>query len=437
MERNQKNHAFLIFTLVFFFCIAISGVFYVVPTIAQEQNAQEQVSPDQDAVESETAQKTNEQDTLAEIQQQLDAKKKKISDLKNQISKYELNIRTRQQEAASLANQISILNDQIQKNESEIELAQNEIDSANIEIRETQTLISQTEDSIEDQKHRLAEFINLLFRMERKEPVEVFLEYSSLSEYFIQQGVAERLQAKVKDVKIALDDKKTLLQKKHNSLQDKKLELVQLRQKLSDRNDLLDRNRSVRTQILAETKNSETKFRVALQDLKGEQNEINADIQNLEESIRKQVKSGGLAKLKELGTSDFMWPVPNNGITAYFHDQDYPFRYIFEHPAIDIRAAQGTPIRAPAPGFVARTRDGGKRGYSYLMLVHNNGISTVYGHVSAFNVVEDQFVNQGDIVAFSGGRPGTHGAGPLTTGPHLHFEVRVNGIPDDPLQYLP
>ena len=86
---------------------------------------------------------------------------------------------------------------------------------------------------------------------------------------------------------------------------------------------------------------------------------------------------------------------------------------------------------------MARVQNGGKKGYSYIMIVHNNGFATVYGHVSAIYVETDQFVSQGEVIAAAGGMPGTLGAGRLTTGPHLHFELRSNGIPINPLDYLP
>ena len=131
-----------------------------------------------------------------------------------------------------------------------------------------------------------------------------------------------------------------------------------------------------------------------------------------------------------------IWPVPENIITSTFHDPDYPFRYLFEHPAIDIKAAQGTTLRAAASGYVARVQINGTN-YGYIMIVHGDGLSTVYGHVSASFVSADDYVIQGQPIGKSGGMPGTTGAGPLTTGPHLHFEVRKNGIPVNPLNYLP
>jgi murein DD-endopeptidase MepM/ murein hydrolase activator NlpD len=71
------------------------------------------------------------------------------------------------------------------------------------------------------------------------------------------------------------------------------------------------------------------------------------------------------------------------------------------------------------------------------MIVHADGLATVYGHISKPLVAEEQYVTKGQNIALSGGMPGTAGAGNLTSGPHLHFEVRLNGIPVDPLNYMP
>jgi len=71
------------------------------------------------------------------------------------------------------------------------------------------------------------------------------------------------------------------------------------------------------------------------------------------------------------------------------------------------------------------------------MIIHGNGLSTVYGHVSAVYVKTDEYVVQGQAIGRTGGTPGTPGSGPWTTGPHLHFEVRSNGLPVNPESYLP
>ena len=131
------------------------------------------------------------------------------------------------------------------------------------------------------------------------------------------------------------------------------------------------------------------------------------------------------------------WPVPSRYITARFRDPTYPYRNVFEHNAIDIRAAHGTALRAASDGYVARARRCSTwRCYSYTMLIHANGISTVYGHMSKIVVAQDQFVKRGQIIGYSGGTPRTPGAGPFVTGAHLHFAVRKNGIPVNPISYL-
>lgn len=132
-----------------------------------------------------------------------------------------------------------------------------------------------------------------------------------------------------------------------------------------------------------------------------------------------------------------MWPVtPLKGLSATFHDAGYRKRFGMEHYAIDIPTPQGSPVYAAADGEVLEVRDQGM-GYSTISLQHEGDLVTLYGHVSEILVREGDHVFAGERIALSGGRPGSKGAGLLTTGPHLHLEVYAYGQPIDPLYYLP
>jgi murein DD-endopeptidase MepM/ murein hydrolase activator NlpD len=131
-----------------------------------------------------------------------------------------------------------------------------------------------------------------------------------------------------------------------------------------------------------------------------------------------------------------LWPVePKYGISAYFEDDGYEERFGMPHHALDIPIEQGSVVRAPADGTVAKVSLNGL-GYSYITIDHAGGVQTVYGHVSGSLVQEGDTVRAGAPIALSGGRPGSEGAGLLTTGPHLHFVVRQDGVLVDPLKYL-
>lgn len=137
------------------------------------------------------------------------------------------------------------------------------------------------------------------------------------------------------------------------------------------------------------------------------------------------------------GHGELDWPIkPRHGISAVFMDEEYEETFGFPHQAIDIPALQGSKIYAPAAATVEKIADNGY-GYSYLILRHDDlGLATLYGHVEGFLVREGEQVQKGQEIALSGGRPGSKGAGAISTGPHLHFEVITDGKRVDPLLYL-
>lgn len=131
-----------------------------------------------------------------------------------------------------------------------------------------------------------------------------------------------------------------------------------------------------------------------------------------------------------------MWPVePVYGISATFDDPSYKELFGLDHKAVDIPALQSTTIVAAEDGIVESVVDNGF-GFSYIVIRHD-GYATMYGHVSALYVEKGQKVLQGDPIAKSGGMPGTKGAGNLSTGPHVHFEVITGDGHVNPLKYLP
>ena len=122
------------------------------------------------------------------------------------------------------------------------------------------------------------------------------------------------------------------------------------------------------------------------------------------------------------GSGQFIWPV-SGPITSSFG-----MRWGTLHPGIDIGVPYGTPIHAAAAGRVAYC--GWMSGYGNLVMIdHGGGLATLYGHQSRIAASCGQDVSQGQVIGYVG-------CTGFCTGPHLHFEVRVNGVPVDPLGYL-
>ncbi len=148
---------------------------------------------------------------------------------------------------------------------------------------------------------------------------------------------------------------------------------------------------------------------------------------------RRSYAGGGRADLftppgSELADAPSLWPVIGR-VTSSFGEREDPFNGEGAfHAGIDIATAYGTPVRAPADGLIVMA--GAASGYGREMVVdHGQGISTVYGHLSGFAVVAGQQVKRGQVIGYVGS------AG-RSTGPHLHYEVRIRNTPVNPHKYL-
>jgi murein DD-endopeptidase MepM/ murein hydrolase activator NlpD len=208
-------------------------------------------------------------------------------------------------------------------------------------------------------------------------------------------------------------------QKVTQIVQQRRDEIAQAKQGLIDTKVGLDGTRADKAQALTHVRAERQQLEGNLSGLKKEQAKIQATLQ--------QAATGIPAGPIKHGSGALIWPV-NGPITSPFCE-----RRAWEacHPGIDIGVPSGTPIRAAAAGKVVLMQsEGASGGYgNFTCIAHTSTMSTCYAHQSRFATSLGASVAQGQVIGYTG-------CTGLCFGPHLHFEVRINGAVTNPLNYL-
>jgi murein DD-endopeptidase MepM/ murein hydrolase activator NlpD len=370
-------------------------------------------------------------DTLSS---QIDASQKRVKELDNLISNYQKNIELKKGETATLENQLALLDNRIKEKELGVERAKTEIETLNLEISLISDQIGVQTDRVDNEKQLIADLVRKINKEDDVTTFDALLAQPSLSGLFARMEELKQLQSDLGNMLVRVKTVKASLEQKKQERLNKQKAVEEERRRLKAEQLSLEGERNLKTSLVSETKLKETEFERILYELNQQQQSTAEDISLLESKLKEKLDSVDQA----LARGDILinWPVdPSKGITAIFHDPTYPFRYLFEHPGTDIRATVGTPVKAAAGGYVAWNKTGRMYG-NYMMIVHPGGIATVYAHLSKFIAKPDTYVERQEVIALSGGKPGAPGAG-LSTGPHLHFEVRQDGIPVDAENFLP
>jgi murein DD-endopeptidase MepM/ murein hydrolase activator NlpD len=185
----------------------------------------------------------------------------------------------------------------------------------------------------------------------------------------------------------------------------------------------------------AEVERTRSSLARSLRELQEDADALEEHLKALEASqavIERQLREAEARERAGNGVGDTGsgWVKPTNGwLSSPFGNRIHPiYRTARLHAGVDLAALTGTPIVASRGGTVSFV--GWMSGYGYTVIVyHGGGIATLYAHMSAFSVQEDQYIAQG-------GRLGSVGMTGTATGPHLHFEVRINGVPQNPCGYI-
>lgn len=156
--------------------------------------------------------------------------------------------------------------------------------------------------------------------------------------------------------------------------------------------------------------------------------QLNRDLQAAKEAASRPPTPPAQTVAAHVGTAGFIWPIPGqHGISSHF---GYRARYGRFHYGTDVMAPRGTKVVAMANGVVTFASSGWNDGYGTVVMVdHGNGYQTRYAHLSGLNCRMGQAVSSGQVIGYSGNSGNS-------TGPHLQFEIRMNGTPHNPMNYF-
>lgn len=406
---------------------------------------------------------------LLQIQQDLKEAYKEYHELTGSISDTKAKV-------WAVKDTIGTLREQIISFQREIDLSSEKIRNVaeQIGLRERELSLLQDEITVraaalDNQKLLLGDYMRLLYIRENRfssdndqesfSSAKLLLADANIGDTLQEMNTLDMLQHSGQMMLESLSASQAAITEMQSLMLEKKVKLDQLRDRLLAERENLQDQQVAKAKLLEVTHGEQETYEKLIAESEKQEDEALLQIVALQDNFNyirdnlgrlgNSVSGSNLQKLLDERTRQiyefqqqqddgvlFQWPVkPARGISAYFRDEAYKARFGIGHNAIDIPVSQSSQVRAPKDAIVYKTRDNGM-GYSYIILSHKDKIMTVYGHMSSILVKEGQAVTAGEVIGLSGGMPGTKGAGYLTTGPHLHFEVLKNGKHVDPMDYL-
>lgn len=263
------------------------------------------------------------------------------------------------------------------------------------------------------------------YLQDRTDPVEILFSNVDVGEGLSLAALTETLFSNAADVseqaRVVSDDLRLAQQESQRLL----TEMADLDRELTEALPVLEERRVSWEALQDQYNRISTEWQVARANLDAEDRALEAFIQ--EERAREEIRRR-LAQLALSGGSGFVRPAAGNVVSVFGNRLHPILGYYRLHAGIDYDGNTGDSVIASRSGIVIFVGWNGGYGRTIIMQ-HNEGFSTLYGHLVSYNVEVDQVVEAGQKI-------GEIGSTGLSTGPHLHFEIRKDGKPVDPAPYL-
>jgi murein DD-endopeptidase MepM/ murein hydrolase activator NlpD len=369
-----------------------------------------------------------------ELKQKIRDRADTIDVLEKEIAEYEKKLTTVRSEADSLKNTLTSLDLTNKKLAADIQHTSILIDQTNDDIDALSKSLNDKQTSVTKGREAVASSIRQLYEGDATSIVEIALSGKSLSDANANIQEYSSLWDHISHRTAALtEDIKTVASLKEKSEQ-KRATLIALTKDIEGQKQAVQTTAKEKQTVLAATKNQEANYKALLATKNAQKQQFERELFEAESALKILIDP---KSLPSTGKGVLGWPLDKIIITQYFGTTAFstqnPQVYNGKgHTGIDLGASIGTRIKASQNGIVAGTGDTDLiRGcYSYgkwVMIKHPNGLSTLYGHLSAITMKTGQEVTMGDTVGYSGNTG-------YSTGPHLHFGVYATaGVRIQPL----
>ena len=368
--------------------------------------------------------------TRSELESQLNSLKQKEKEIKQDLANANNDLSASKRRKELLEDQIDNARQQISLLDKQLAAVQQSITKKDKEIKQTEEEIKQTEDTIADIRQRLGNRLRVIEKTGNTSFLQRLLNTDSYTDYLLKSKVAECFSeqdsAAMDDLSETLDkleQKKKKLQQQKKDIEAEKKELVRLQEESNGKRKELE---TLHSAVQSEIRKLQSDVSGYNDDLKDTQKKIEAADRAIEALIKNTASTG------RYDAEMMHWPVP----TVRAISSHYGWRWGTMHRGMDIANGSvpiyGQNIVAAADGVVIAVNSsswygsGWSYGYGYCVIIDHGvdsrgrTIHTMYAHCSAMYARMGQKVKAGQVIA----KAGNSGQ---VTGPHLHFEVRVNG----------
>lgn len=375
----------------------------------------------------------------SELEQQIESVKKEREALLEEQSRLQSELEVVSRESQSLGSAVKSLDTTRRKLTNDIKVTQSRITSADLTIRSLENTMSEKEQQITTHRKAIADTLLALSEYDSKPLLLSLLTYARLSDVWGDKSQLTGLNTRLGEEISALRDARKILNQEKEKKERVKEEQLSLKGQLSGQKSVVEENQKAKEKLLTDTKNKEAQYQRLLAENIANQKQFEEDLFRLESELRVTLDPS-LFPVQQHGI--LAWPLSSVVVTQSFGDTAFARSGAYNgrgHNGVDFRATMGTAVKTVLSGAVegmgntdemnAQLRREGKPicgSYGrWILIKHNNGLSSVYAHLSASIVKTGQIVKTGEVIGYSGGTPGVNGSG-YSTGPHLHLGLFVS-----------